>query len=109
MKKDNETTFRDRVYEITKQIPKGRVATYGQIARLAGKPKAARAVGHFMRTNPHAPIVPCHRVVASDGKLTGYSGGKGISTKKSMLIAEGVYFAKDNVDLKRSGWFTSFS
>lgn len=97
-------TFREKVYYITKQIPKGKVATYGQVARLAGKPKAARAVGLFMRINPFAPVVPCHRVVASDGKLTGYSAGDGISTKKSLLLSEGVLFKKEKVDLLRSKW-----
>ena len=97
-------TFREKVYTITKQIPKGKVATYGQIARLAGKPKAARAIGLFMRTNPFAPVVPCHRVVASDGKLTGYSAGKGIVTKKEMLVSEGVLFKKEKVDLLHSQW-----
>lgn len=97
-------TFKERVYQIAKKIPKGKVATYGQIARLAGNPKAARAVGMFMRKNPYAPAVPCHRVVGSNGSLTGYSGGKGISTKKSMLISEGVLFIKDKVNLTRSQW-----
>ena len=60
-------TFREKVYQITRQIPKGKVATYKQIAVLAGNPKAARAVGMCMRTNPDAPAVPCHRVVAADG------------------------------------------
>jgi methylated-DNA-protein-cysteine methyltransferase related protein len=97
-------TFRDRVYEITKQIPKGKVATYGQIARLAGNPKASRAVGMFIKTNPYAPAVPCHRVVASDGSLKGYSRGEGILTKKNMLTSEGVSFVRDRIDLLRSQW-----
>ena len=97
-------TFADRVYEITKQILKGKAATYGQIAKLAGNSKAARAVGMCMKTNPHAPQTPCHRVVASDGSLTGYSGRGGTATKKKMLISEGVYFLKDKVDLRRSLW-----
>ena len=97
-------TFREKVYEVTGQIPKGSVATYGQVARLAGNPKAARAVGGFMRTNPFAPVVPCHRVVDSDGNLTGYSGGKGLETKRSMLKAEGVHFLGERVDLKKSMW-----
>src|SRR3989338_7899351 len=96
--------LRDRVYEITKQIPKGKVATYGQVAALAGNRKAARAVGMCMRTNPNAPHTPCHRVVASDGRLTGYSGGDGVSTKKKMLIEEGVKFVGDRVDLTKSLW-----
>jgi O-6-methylguanine DNA methyltransferase len=97
-------TFRDRIYEITKQIPKGKVVTYGQLAALGGSPKAARAVGMCMRTNPNAPVVPCHRVVASDGSLTGYSMGDGVTTKKKMLEAEGVIFNGDKVNLSASQW-----
>lgn len=97
-------SFKDQVYEITKKIPKGKVATYGQIAALAGNVNAARAVGMCMRTNPNAPHTPCHRVVASDGKLTGYSAGQGVSTKKAMLLEEGVLFVGDRVDLSQSQW-----
>jgi methylated-DNA-protein-cysteine methyltransferase related protein len=97
-------TFREKVYEITKQIPKGKVATYGQVARLAGNIRAARAVGGFMRTNPFAPSVPCHRVVGVDGKLTGYSAGKGVESKREILVKEGVLFIKDRVDLTKSLW-----
>jgi O-6-methylguanine DNA methyltransferase len=100
----NKTPFTKKVYTLTKQIPKGKVATYGQLARLAGSPGAARAVGMLMKTNPNAPHTPCHRVVASNGKLTGYSGGKGISTKKEMLLSEGVSFKGDIVDLSVSQW-----
>ena len=100
----NKTLFREKVYKLTRQIPKGKVATYGQLARLAGSPRAARAVGVFMKTNPDAPNTPCHRVVASNGNLTGYSAGNGISTKKKMLIAEGVDFKGDRVDLTVSQW-----
>ena len=96
--------FCERVYQITKKIPIGNVATYGQIAKLAGNSKATRAVGMCMKTNPDAPKTPCHRVVASDGGLTGYSAGKGISTKKDMLLEEGVYFNKNKVNLKLSQW-----
>src|SRR3989344_8321217 len=92
-------SLKEKVYELTRQIPKGKVATYGQLAKLAGSPKAARAVGMIMKTNPNAPHTPCHRVVAADGKLTGYSGGNGISTKKEMLISEGVLFKGDKVNL----------
>ncbi len=97
-------SFKDQVYEITKKIPKGKVATYGQIARLAGNARAARAVGMCMRTNPNAPHTPCHRVVASDGKMTGYSAGEGVSTKKAMLLDEGVIFNGNRVDLAKSQW-----
>jgi len=97
-------SLREKVYELTKLVPQGKVATYGQLAKLAGKPKAARAVGGFMRTNPDAPRTPCHRVVAHDGSLTGYSAGKGISTKRKMLEKEGVLFIGNKVDLKKSLW-----
>ena len=97
-------SFRDQVYNLTNKIPKGKVATYGQLAKLAGVPNAARAVGGFMRTNPNAPHTPCHRVVASDGSLTGYSGNGGVSGKKKMLLAEGVKFAGEKVDLTKSLW-----
>lgn len=97
-------SFRERVYEVTRLIPLGAVATYGQIAQLAGSPRASRAVGMCMKQNPNAPITPCHRVVASDGKLTGYSAGEGIKSKREMLIAEGVAFDGDKVDLKKSLW-----
>lgn len=91
-------TFRERVYKITSQIPIGFVATYGQIAKLAGNSKAARAVGMYMKTNPFAPHVPCHRVVASDGGLTGFSAPGGIAKKKQMLLDEGVRFVGEKVD-----------
>lgn len=98
------STFRERVYAYARMIPKGRVATYGQLAGLVGSPGAARAVGAAMRTNPDIPKTPCHRVVASDGSLTGYSAGKGIQTKREMLLREGVLFKGQKVDLARSLW-----
>lgn len=97
-------TFKDKIYILAKQIPKGKVATYGQLARLAGSPGAARAVGMCMRTNPDLKTIPCHRVVASNGVLTGYSAGNGVSTKREMLLREGVSFIKDKVDLTASQW-----
>ncbi|MFZ3069101.1 MAG: MGMT family protein [Microgenomates group bacterium] len=97
-------TFKEKVYEVTKKIPQGKVATYGQIARLVGNPKASRAVGLLMKTNPFVPIVPCHRVVAFDGSLTGYSAGDGVPTKMKMLIAEGVIFKNGKVNLSESLW-----
>ena len=98
------TVFQKTVYSLCKQIPKGKVATYGQLAKMAGSPGASRAVGMCMKMNPNAPMTPCHRVVASDGSLTGYSGGDGVSTKKKMLMEEGVMFKGEKVDLERSGW-----
>lgn len=99
-----ESKFKQKIYILTNKIPKGKVATYGQLARLAGNPKAARAVGACMRTNPHAPHTPCHRVVGRDGKLTGYSLGRGVITKRKMLEDEGVSFVQDKVNLEISLW-----
>ncbi len=96
--------FAQKIYDISRQIPKGKVATYGQIARLAGKAKSARAVGHYMRINPYAPHVPCHRVVGSDGSLVGYSMKGGILAKKKLLVTEGVSFDGEKVNLTKSQW-----
>ena len=100
-------SFFERVRVITAQIPKGKVATYGQVAWMAGRPRAARAVGMIMsknkQKNKDGLKVPCHRVVASDGSLTGYAHG-GISVKKQKLLAEGVVFRGSRVDLSKSLW-----
>ena len=63
----------ERIYAVVCQIPAGKVATYGQIARLAGNPRWARVVGYALHNNPRPGEIPCHRVV--NGKLTGYNGG----------------------------------
>lgn len=96
--------FKDRVYKIVAQIPKGKVATYGQVARLAGKPKAARAVGALMKHNPYITKVPCHRVVGFDGRLVGYSGQGGVTKKRQLLISEGVIFKRNKINLAQSLW-----
>ncbi len=97
-------TFRQKIYNIASKIPEGRVATYGQLAKMAGSPGASRAVGLCMKTNPDMKTVPCHRVVASNGALTGYAFGKGIETKKEKLLNEGVIFRGNRVDLSESLW-----
>lgn len=97
-------SFSSKVYAFAAKIPKGKVATYKQLASLAGNKNAARAVGMCMKHNADRKLVPCHRVVASDGSLTGYSYGKGISTKKNILLKEGVQFIGDKVNLSRSLW-----
>ncbi|AKM78295.1 MAG: hypothetical protein UX49_C0034G0011 [Candidatus Wolfebacteria bacterium GW2011_GWC2_46_275] len=99
-----EKMFYHLVYATVAHIPKGRVATYGQLAKLAGNPRGARAVGMAMKRNPNIKGVPCYRVVTSDGALTGYAFGRGTTTKKKLLMGEGVQFIGDRVDLRVSGW-----
>src|SRR4051812_22099689 len=94
-------SFSEKVHKLVQKIPKGKVATYGQIAKRAGSPGAARAVGMCMKCNPDSKVTPCHRVVASDGALTGYAFG-GVSKKKEILTKEGVKFQGDRVDLSVS-------
>jgi methylated-DNA-[protein]-cysteine S-methyltransferase len=81
------TEFQQRVWAITRGIPRGQTRTYGQIARQAGSPGAARAVGQSMARNPWPIVVPCHRVLGSDGSLTGFGGG--VDMKRRMLEMEG--------------------
>ena len=83
------TPFQRAVLLACSRIPKGQTRTYSQIARAIGKPKAARAVGNALAKNPFAPLIPCHRVVKSDGSPGGYSGKGGVKTKRRLLAAEG--------------------
>src|SRR6185503_5318330 len=80
------TAFERRVLSIVARIPVGRVTTYGDVARLAGKPRAARAVGNIMR-QADRPGLPYHRVIAAGGQLGGYTS---LSMKRSLLAAEGL-------------------
>jgi len=84
------TKFQQQVLEATQQIPRGRIATYMDIARKIGNPKAVRAVGQALGRNPIPIVIPCHRVIASNGTLGGYSGGGGLETKAKLLRLEGV-------------------
>lgn len=79
-------SFKEKVFNIVKKIPKGSILTYKEVARLAGSPKAYRAVGNILNTN-HNPEIPCHRVVRSDGNIGGYN--RGSENKKRILKAEG--------------------
>ena len=93
------TKFQDRVLAAVRRIPIGRVATYGDIAAQAGRPRAARAVGNIMRECGRRDV-PCHRVIAAGGKLGGYGGNE--SMKRALLIAEGIQVSGRNIrDLSR--------
>ena len=84
----SQPTFAEQVWALTKRIPKGKVATYGQLARALKKPRACRAVGNALNKNPYAPIVPCHRVIRSDGSIGGFA--MGANKKIALLTKEGV-------------------
>ncbi len=75
-----------------KKIPKGEVKTYLEVAKSIGKPKAYRAVANAVGKNPNPPLIPCHRVIRSNGSLGGYSGKGGVKTKKLLLKNEGKTF-----------------
>ncbi len=81
-----KTSFSNSVYEIVKSIRIGKTLTYKEVAILAGKPKAARAVGNILNKN-FDPAIPCHRVIRSDGKIGGYN--RGARRKQRLLIKEG--------------------
>lgn len=84
------TPFAKRVYDALRSIPRGSTATYAELAAAAGRPKASRAVGMFMARNPLPLLVPCHRVVASDGGLGGFSSSGGLPDKRRLLALEGI-------------------
>jgi methylated-DNA-[protein]-cysteine S-methyltransferase len=84
----DQTPFQQRVVELCRRIPFGSSLTYGELAEQAGYPRAARAVGNCMRTNPVPLIVPCHRVVGAGGSMRGYSAGEGIRMKLRLLEME---------------------
>lgn len=94
--------FHQRVWALTARIPAGRVTTYAALA-AALQSRGYRAVGQALHHNPYAPDVPCHRVVGSDGRLTGFAGG--LAKKQSMLTDEGVAVnPSGRVDLARYAW-----
>lgn len=86
------TEFQQAIWHELLNIPYGGHASYGELAARAGNPKAARAVGGAVGANPVPIIVPCHRILAGDDKLTGYSGGSGLPTKKLLLAIEGIEY-----------------
>lgn len=96
------TSFERAVIAATSRIPRGKVTTYAGLARAIGRPRAARAVGNALNKNPYAPKVPCHRVVASDGRLGGYADG--LRKKIALLEREGVKIERHKVDLRRFGY-----
>ena len=87
----------DKVYEFVKNIPRGKVATYGQIAFHLGNRNFARVVGNILHSNPDPEHIPCHRVVNAQGKLARSYAFGGIEAQKHLLDSEGVVFKNDQV------------
>ena len=92
-------SFSERVLEATRKIPEGKVTTYSEIARVLGKPGAARAVGNALNKNRCPGIIPCYRVVRSDGSVGGYA--KGASEKIRLLRKDGIEMKRRKVNLKK--------
>jgi methylated-DNA-[protein]-cysteine S-methyltransferase len=84
------------VWSALRAIPIGQTTTYAELASAIGSPKATRAVGAALGRNPLCILIPCHRVIGSDGSLTGYAGG--VKRKKQLLALEGVTFAVTNAE-----------
>lgn len=97
--------FYDKVYAVVQQIPKGRVATYGQLALLCGSPRAAKAVGNALHANPLPGTIPCHRVVNREGRLApGFAFG-GPNEQRRLLEQEQVEVDADGfVDMQKYAW-----
>jgi methylated-DNA-[protein]-cysteine S-methyltransferase len=91
------TEFQKQVVAACRAIPWGETLSYGQLAMIVGRPDAARAVGTVMRKNRYPLIVPCHRVLASGGKLGGYSAPQGLAMKRRLLALEKIALGAANI------------
>ncbi len=102
-KEEKENVF-NKIYDVVKEIPKGKVATYGQIASLAGNKRWARVVGYALHANPEPGIIPCHRVVNRFGEVSRAFAFGGENRQIELLESEGVVFTDGRVDLERYQW-----
>ena len=95
------TTF-EKIYEVVKTIPKGKVMSYGQVAILAGNPRWARVVGYALHVNPQPGVIPCHRVVMKDGSVSSGFAFGGADVQRQILLSEGVGFVDEmHVDMEK--------
>ena len=102
---NHENTF-SRIYEVVRQIPKGRVASYGQVAALAGNRRWSRVVGFALHVNPDPDGIPCYRVVTKDGRVSEAFAFGGGNRQVELLKADGVEFVDGHVDMKKYQWET---
>ncbi len=98
-----KNTF-EKIYEVVKQIPKGNVATYGQVAALAGNRRWARVVGYALHANPSPDEIPCYRVVNREGRLTEAFAFGGRNRQQELLEQDGIEVVDGKVDLKKVQW-----
>tara|TARA_B100000609_G_scaffold142870_1_gene114806 strand:+ start:460 stop:732 length:273 start_codon:yes stop_codon:yes gene_type:complete len=84
------TKFQVIVWKYLKSIPKGQTRTYKEVAKAIKRPLSYRAVANAIAKNPYSPLIPCHRVIKSDGSIGGYSGKGGVKTKVKLLKSEGI-------------------
>ena len=92
----------EKIYEVVKSIPKGKVATYGQVALIAGNPRWARVVGYALHVNPEPGIIPCHRVVNREGRVAPSFAFGGEGVQRQLLESEGIVFELDgSIDLEK--------
>lgn len=103
LKQMSEHVF-ERIYEVVKRIPKGKVATYGQVAAMAGNPRWARVVGYALHVNPDPGHIPCFRVVNRFGEVSKAFAFGGENMQIALLQAEGVEVTGGKVDLSKYGW-----
>lgn len=95
----------EKIYEVVKTIPKGKVASYGLVALLAGNPRWSRVVGYALHVNPQPGIIPCHRVVTRNGELSKAFAFGGENMQRTLLEEEGIEFLNDGrVDMQRFLW-----
>ena len=97
------TSF-DLIYEQVKRVPRGKVATYGQIASLAGNPRWSRVVGYALHVNPEPGVIPCHRIVDRNGRLSPAFAFGGVNMQAELLKREGVEVTDLHVDLSKYMW-----
>lgn len=98
----------EKIYEVVKSIPEGKVATYGQVAALAGNSRWARVVGYALHVNPTPYIIPCHRVVNREGRVADTFAFGGGDAQRDLLEREGIVFEADgHIDLKKYGWINT--
>lgn len=95
----------EKIYEVVKSIPRGKVASYGTVALLAGNPRWSRVVGYALHVNPQPGIIPCHRVVTKNGELSKAFAFGGENMQRTLLAEEGIEFLPDGrVDMSRYHW-----